>query len=262
MESIADLRGNYETRPDTVRRWMRWFPSLVFYSRLVYIVVRLSLRAQKSQYDTAAWRASSLGVLRALEGTGVQVRIEGMDHLRRFDGPCVFIANHMSTLETLILPAIIHPAKDATFVVKRGVVEYPVFKHVILALDPIVVERENARADLQTVLTQGTETLHAGRSIIVFPQTTRKLEFDPQQFNTIGLKLARRAGVPIVPIALRTDAWGIGRLSKEFGPIDPNKPVHFAFGEAIDPETRGNQAHHTVIEFIQHKLKMWQTQID
>jgi 1-acyl-sn-glycerol-3-phosphate acyltransferase len=161
-----------------------------------------------------------------------------------------------------VLPGIIHPLKNSTFVVKRGVVEYPIFKHLILSLQPIVVDRVNPRADLQTVLVGGAKAIARGQSVIVFPQTTRVLSFDPQQFNSIGIKLARRTGVPIVPIAVRTDAWRIGRFIKDFGPIDPSKPVHFAFGEAIDPGERGNDAHRASIAFIQSKLEAWQQNID
>jgi len=40
----------------------------------------------------------------------------------------------------------------------------------------------------------------------------RTVAFDPALFTSIGVKLAQRAGVPVVPLALLTDAWGNGRL--------------------------------------------------
>ena len=39
----------------------------------------------------------------------------GVEHLQAVDGPCVVIANHMSMLETVILPIIIQPVKDILF---------------------------------------------------------------------------------------------------------------------------------------------------
>jgi 1-acyl-sn-glycerol-3-phosphate acyltransferase len=107
-------------------------------------------------------------------------------------------------------------------------------------------------------LEEGTSLLGRGRSIIVFPQTTRTVRFDPEQFNTIGIKLARRAGVPVIPLALQTDAWGIGRLVKEFGRIDPQKTVHMAFGAPLAISSRGAEEHAQIVEFIQRHLQAWQ----
>jgi 1-acyl-sn-glycerol-3-phosphate acyltransferase len=39
----------------------------------------------------------------------------------------------MSTLETFVLPYLIAPHRPMTFVVKKSLVEYPVFKHVMRA---------------------------------------------------------------------------------------------------------------------------------
>jgi 1-acyl-sn-glycerol-3-phosphate acyltransferase len=132
-----------------------------------------------------------------------------------------------------------------------------VFKHIISARDPIVVDRVNPREDLAVVLRDGCRLLDQGRSLVVFPQTTRTLTFETEKFNTIGIKLARSAHVPVVPVAVKSDAWGIGRFVKEFGKIDPFKPVHFAFGSPIAVEGRGADAHQAVIAFIRRKLEAW-----
>ena len=97
-------------------------------------------------------------------------------------------------------------------------------------------------------------------SIIIFPQTTRTPVFDPEQFNTIGIKLAKKAGVPVVPIALKTNAWGNGTFLKDYGKIDPSKKVHFAFGKPLWIKDRGTEEHQEVIEFISGKLKEWEAE--
>ncbi len=219
---------------------------------------RASRRAKRSRYGDNDWIMSSLDTLRALEGTGVRFEISGIDDFKGVEGPCVFIANHMSTLETFVLPVIIAPFKMATFVVKESLVEYPVFRHVMRSRNPITVSRTNPREDLKTVFEGGIERLGKGISIIIFPQTTRSTLFDPAEFNTIGVKLAKKAGVPVVPVALKTDAWGNGRRLKDFGRIDPSMPVHIAFGKPLWIKDRGNEEHREIIEFITERLKEWQ----
>lgn len=257
MEPIAGTATTYISAHRTPHLAARILPSWTFYTKLLRIVFHYSALAQRNQYDSAAWHASSLAVLQALESVGVQIQITGLATLNTINGPCVLVANHMSTLETIVLPGIVQPYKDVTFVVKRGIVEYPVFKHIILARDPIVVDRVSPRADLARVLEEGPRILRSGRSIIVFPQTTRTHTFDPAQFNSIGVKLARQAGVPIVPVAVRSDAWGIGRYVKEFGRINPALPVRLAFGAPIPLTGRGSAEHHAAVEFIRSMLHSW-----
>ncbi len=235
----------------------RIFPSLTFYMQAFRIVWKNSRKALKGFYGGAEWAGSSLDILQALENVGVRIEITGMDNLRRYEGPVVFIANHMSTLETFILPGILQPVKETTFIVKDSLVTMPVFGPVMRSRDPVVVGRVNPREDLRTVLEEGSRKLAAGRSIVVFPQSTRSLDFDPAEFNTLGIKLALKAGVPVVPIALKTDAWGVGKIMKDFGPLDKNKKVHFAFGGPMEIKDRGADEHREIIAFIQDKLSRW-----
>jgi 1-acyl-sn-glycerol-3-phosphate acyltransferase len=257
MHRITDAQGSYRTQPRTIFPLARLFPSLFYYPQFLRQVFWASGLAKQGKYGGEEWWRSSLLAMLALETVGVQIEISGVHLLEQINGPCVLIGNHMSTLETICLPGVVQPYKDCTFIVKRGIVEYPVFKHLMRARDPIVVDRENPRDDLKVVLEQGEQILAGGRSIIVFPQTTRTVQFDPEQFNTIGVKLARRANVPIIPIALKTDAWGIGALVKEFGRIDPRKTVHMAFGAPIVIKSRGNDEHKQIIDFIQQQMERW-----
>ena len=260
MEDLIFENGSYRTGPVRISLMARAMRSLTFYAHLVSIVVGGSAKAKRGRYHTPEWCENSLATLRALESVGVTFEVTGIDLFTNVEGPCVFIANHMSTLETFILPTLIAPRKDATFVVKQSLVDYPVFKHIMRARNPITVGRTNPREDLKAVLEGGAERLRAGLSVIIFPQTTRTPVFDPEQFNTIGIKLAKKAGVPVVPIALKTGAWGNGVFLKDYGRIDPSKKVRFAFGEPLWIKDRGTSEHQEIIEFITGKLREWEAE--
>ncbi|NTW50861.1 MAG: 1-acyl-sn-glycerol-3-phosphate acyltransferase [Chlorobiales bacterium] len=251
------IETHYKTKSQSPSLLARLSPSVGFYSKMARIVFRSSREAKRGEYKDVHWAASSREIMEALESTGVQIEIENIEMLKKLNTPCVFVANHMSTLETFILPAIIQPLRNVVFVVKRELTEYPVFRYVNNSRNPIIVDRKNPKDDLKAILDGGAERLKNGISVIVFPQTTRTTDIDPKTFNSIGVKLAARAGVPIVPIALRSDAWGMGKLIKDFGKINPAKPVKFCFGEPIPVIGTGKEAHEKVIEFISGKLNEW-----
>lgn len=256
---VAD-HDTYITDPGRKRSFLSKVflsPKFTFYLQFYLIVRRNGRRALNGLYGDREWAESSREVMEALENVGVRFELAGMDNMRKVPGPVVFIGNHMSTLETMVLPCIIEPVQHTTFIVKASLITMPVFGPVMRSRDPIVVGRTNPREDFRRVMEQGLEKLKAGISIIVFPQSTRTAGFIPEDFNTLGVKLGARAGVPVIPIALKTDAWGNGRFIKEFGPIDATKTVHISFGEPRQVTGRGTAEHEQIVAFIQENLGRW-----
>ncbi len=249
----------YRTAPLRVSWLARRFPSLVFFARLTSIVIRAGMKAKWSTYDGQDWIRSSWEVTHALESVGVQIEVTGLRNLRAVEGPCLVVGNHMSTLETMVLPGLIQPLRQVTFVVKEQLINYPIFKHVMRSRNPIAVTQTDPRGDLKRMLRGGLERLAQGISLIIFPQGERTQNFQPGEFNSIGVKLASRAKVPIVPLALRTDAWDLGAIISDFGKIDPSKKVHFAFGPLLAVKGRGAAENEKIIQFISEKLSAWET---
>ena len=257
MLKLPYTNKGYITSPRHVTGLAKAFPMLAFYRAFLTIVIKAGISAKQHRYGYTEWIQSSLGVLENLERIGLRLKITGFEHLEKLDTPCVIVGNHMSTLETVVLPGLIQPIKNVTFIVKNTLLNYPIFREILSSREPIVVERINPRQDFKVVMQEGLERLKRGISIIVFPQTTRYLTFDPSQFNTLGVKLAKRANVPVVPMALLTDAWRNGKYFKDLGPIDPSKKVFFAFDAPLWIQGRGTNEHNTVTQFIQHKLEEW-----
>ena len=70
------------------------------------------------------------------------------------------------------------------------------------------------------------------------------------------MKLARKANVPVVPIALKTDAWSEGSLIKDMGPIKPHLPVHVSFGAPVEIKD-GRSEHTEIVDFIKNSFDAW-----
>lgn len=244
----------YSTDPNIKKPFLF---SLRFYYNLIRVVKFSNNQTKQRIYNRYNWVASSLEVLNAVEKCGIKVNVKGMKNIGSFEGPCVIVGNHMSTLETLLLPSFIQPTKPVIYVIKKELTEFPLFGPVASARHPIVVGRTNPREDLKNVMEEGSENLKIGRSIIIFPQKTRSAVFDRSSFNTLGIKLAKRNNVPVIPLALVTDAWANGKFIKEIGKIDADKSVNFEFGEPIWIKGNGNNEHEQVLDFINKKFTEW-----
>ena len=260
MKNYSDYPQNlplndiYQTDPKISKKS---FASFRFYTKVMKVVKFSNGQAKKKIYDRYNWVASSLAILEIAESVGIKVSVKGMKNLTKFDGPAVIIGNHMSTLETLLLPSFIQPVKTVIYVIKKELTDFPLFGPVAAARYPIIVGRTNPREDLKTVMEEGSKNLQMGKSIIIFPQKTRSAQFDRSSFNSLGIKLAKKNNVPVIPLALITDAWGNGKIIKEMGKIDTSKNVYFEFGEHLTVEGNGSVQHEAVLEFISQKFVEW-----
>jgi 1-acyl-sn-glycerol-3-phosphate acyltransferase len=230
---------------------------IYFQGRFVGICFATRSEARRGLYDTARWVSSSHEILRLIEDCGGKFRITGLNNIKNCGGPAVLLSNHMSTLETMVFPGIIQPLKDVTFVVKDALIRNRFFGDVMRSRDPIVLSRHHPREDFGIVMEQGRKRISNGISVIIFPQSTRRMNFIPSEFNSIGIKLALRAGVPVIPIAIDTAFWANGRYTKYLGRIHRDKPIRMEFGEAIQVTEPGKTEHRQVIDFIATRLEKW-----
>jgi len=236
---------------------LKYNSRLYFTYKYADIVLRTRTIAKKGAYGDKEWADSSYFIFRFIEKTGARFHLSGMENIVSSPEPVVFIGNHMSTLETMVLPGLISPLRRVTFVVKESLVKHPLFGDVMSSRDPIIVGRTDPRKDFEAVMTGGMELLSKGISLVIFPQSTRSVDFKPEEFNSLGVKLAKKAGVKVVPIALKTDYWGNGKLIKELGPIDSRKPIFIKFGEPFELTGSGKEENQKIIDFIQSSLEEW-----
>ena len=233
----------------------------VFNTHMVRRWIAEGFLASLGGYNNEKWALASVKIIKAVESVGGQLMVSGLKDIYNYRGPLVYIGNHMSLLETMILPSILLAANKITFVVKDELLRYPVVGILMRALNPIAVSRSNPRQDLKVVLQEGQKFLDSGCSVVIFPQATRSTAFETQTFNSLGVKLAGRSKVPVVPIAIKTDFQETGKWFKDVGPVDPDKTLCFKFGEPLPVEGKGRETHRKVVDFISSSLSEWGVEI-
>jgi 1-acyl-sn-glycerol-3-phosphate acyltransferase len=252
---------SYDTPADSKRDFFDKYIGLgsrwPFYLRNFFVFYQTGKYGRRGELTAERQISQSNKNIRLIEKSGGKVHLRGLNNLSAFEGPAMLIGNHMSLLETAIFHAIARPRRDFTFVIKESLLKMPYFGDIMRSLGAIAVGRANPRDDLKIVMEEGIKTLNSGKSIVLFPQSTRSAEFDPKKFNTIGIKLARRAGVPIIPFALKTDFLANGSFFKDLGPIKREKEVYFEFDKPFTVEGDGKKEHQQIIDFIQLKLAEW-----
>ena len=255
-------KDSYET-PDNKRRCLldilsfktRWY----FYLCYLHIIYKTNRVVKSGTYEDPDYCHTSDNTFKLIESCGGKFHIKGLDNIKNCEGSVVFIGNHMSILETFILPGLIIPFKSVSFIVKESLVKSAFFGAVMSATHPISVTRKDPKKDYKSVMVGGKKFLDSGRSIIVFPQSTRGSNFISAEFGSIGDKLAQKANVQVIPVALKTDFWSNGKILKDFGRIHRDRNIYFEFGKPLSPEIPVKEKHSMIVSFIEDRLKTWST---
>lgn len=252
--------GRYET-PQENRPSRPMSPSRISSLRcagtIVGIAVRCGWRQLFGLFNYEAWAEICMSTLHVCEKVGGVMTFEGFERRSAYSGPVVYVSNHMSTLETMVFPPTLLAFGRIAIILKKSLLDLPLAGGALRALDSIPVNRKNAREDLMTVLEQGSIRLAGGSSVLLFPQGTRQSVFEARRFNSLGAKLAERAEVPLVPIAVQTDFLHNGKWVKDFGMVDPARPLRFACGPVLMPELGAKKTHEQSVAFIEGKLREW-----
>ena len=145
------------------------------------------------------------------------------------EGPCVFVSNHQSYWDIPIYCAAIRN-QQIGFVAKEELRKIPIFGSWIEEIRSVFIIREDARASLRAI-EEGVELLKQGFSLVIFPEGTRSKSREMADFKKGSLRLATKAGVPVVPITLN----GSYKAFEEKGFVQPavvdfhiHKPIETA----------------------------------
>ena len=146
---------------------------------------------------------------------GWKVEVEGTENIPAA-GPVVVVSNHQGYAD---IPAIFSVMPfQLGFVAKAELEKVPVFSKWILRIRGLLIDRGDARASLRTIA-EGVDLVKHGFSMAIFPEGTRSRGPEMGEFKHGSLKLATKAGCPVLPITID----GSYKLYEETGDVKENQ---------------------------------------
>jgi len=149
----------------------------------------------KTAIDFALGAWGDLGTALA----GIELRVRGEEHLWS-SRPAVFIFNHQSSLDVLILCKLLR--RDFVGVAKKELRRIPLLGAFSALLGTVFVDRANSAAAIQA-LQPAVDALRTGTSLAIAPEGTRAPTPRLGRFKKGAFHMAMQARRPIVPIVIR-----------------------------------------------------------
>jgi HAD superfamily hydrolase (TIGR01490 family) len=150
--------------------------------------------SRREAVDLGITLAGELGSVLA----GVRLDVTGAGHLAT--RPAVFLFNHQSQLDVLILAKLLR--SGFTGVAKKELANHPGFGLAFRLADVAFVDRGHAERARQA-LAPAVHKLQEGVSLVIAPEGTRSATPALGPFKKGAFHVAMQAGVPVVPIVIR-----------------------------------------------------------
>ncbi|NQU17572.1 MAG: 1-acyl-sn-glycerol-3-phosphate acyltransferase [Candidatus Saganbacteria bacterium] len=181
--------------------------------------------------------------------SGTKVKIEGIENIPKNE-PLVFVSNHQSAADILILLAAI--PRLFRYVIKKELFNIPVFGAYLRWADHMPLDR-GAGAKAVKSLTKAEDFLKENGSVLIFPEGTRSGGHELIPFKKGSMFLIFNTKARVVPIAL-DGSYKI--ISKGSIFVNPAK-VTVRFGKPLSFETfgRSKEDYNKAIQIMQNSVQ-------
>jgi 1-acyl-sn-glycerol-3-phosphate acyltransferase len=148
--------------------------------------------------ENTAHKVANLWAKMLLKLTRIRVKVIGRENVLT-DRPQIFMANHQSDFDILIVLACI--PGQFRWIVKKELFRIPVFGKAMKSAGYIEIDRQNHEKAMKS-LEEAAQKIQEGKSVVTFPEGTRSKDGTIRPFKQGIFHLAIKAGVPIVPISI------------------------------------------------------------
>ncbi len=182
---------------------------------------KIQERDEKVREGVAEWARFMV------ELSGSTVEVIGEEHIPR-DTAVVFIGNHQGYFDIPILLGYVNKTK--AFISKIEILKVPLLSDWMKLMQCTFLDRKDMRQSVRA-MGEAIETVKRGYSLVIFPEGTRSRGGPVGDFKAGSLKLALKAGVPIIPVTI-DGSWRIFEATGKFAKTHVRDTLHPAIPTA------------------------------
>jgi 1-acyl-sn-glycerol-3-phosphate acyltransferase len=146
--------------------------------------------------------------------SGVRVRVKGLELLDPKQ-TYVFVSNHRSYLDTAAM--FIYTGRRIGLLAKKELLKVPVLGVGMGFVNVMAIDRSNRESAIRTT-EAAAQRIKSGISFAVFVEGTRAKPGELLPFKKGAFYMARQAGVPVVPVAIKNSDVLMGKGTGEARP--------------------------------------------
>src|SRR5215213_53267 len=143
--------------------------------------------------------------------TGVRVKVRGLELLDPKQ-TYVFVSNHCSYLDTAAM--FIYTGRRIGLLAKKELLKVPVLGVGMGFVNVMAIDRSNRESAIRTT-EAAAQRIKSGVSFAVFVEGTRAKPGELLPFKKGAFYMARQAGVPVVPVAIKNSDVLMGKGTGE-----------------------------------------------
>ena len=211
IEKTIAQESNIPRRRSFVRRLHYWWSLFVAGALLGLLGPPILLFSWLVNKHELVYPWALFGARQWLRLSGVRVEVRGLELLDPKQ-TYVFVSNHRSYLDTAAM--FIYTGRRIGLLAKKELLKVPVLGVGMGFVNVMAIDRTNRENAIRTT-EAAAKRIQSGVSFAVFVEGTRAKPGELLAFKKGAFYMARQAGVPVVPVAIRNSDVLMGKGTGE-----------------------------------------------
>lgn len=183
----------------TIKWYIKFIFSLAANNSELKRADRLLEAGKNEEYESFVTDRVSSWAMNRMKDSGAKVNVYGMENLPKDRRGILFVANHQSNFDILLLLSYLPVPKG--FVAKMELGTFPFVNQWMKRIHCLFMDRHDVK-QAAGVIIEGIKQLKNGINMVIFPEGTRSRTGELGEFRGGSFKLATKSKCMLVPLTI------------------------------------------------------------